>query len=357
MTALAAGALGGKRLLIFDGISGVPLARELHAAFLAEGVDAVYADAQKLDNRFFYEIRASLAKSIDKLRDGEGFSFLPRGRDSAFVRLVEATRPDILLVVGFLHRFVAPELAAALKREKNFSLILYDTDSCNFYSRRREFVFFLEKELPVYDRILSFSKVTTGYFREVLGLDTDYFPFGARDIPGEPSADPHIDVLFVGSADLRRVLLLEKIRDVVSIYGKRWDRHRPLMSPQLRERVSPQEVWGDTLHALLHDSRIILNITRGDFYAAETGLNLRIFEALSAGGFLLTDYCDELKALFQLGVELETYRSSDELADKVAYYLRHDDKRRAIAARGHERFCRDFTWRARVRDFMGKVPA
>lgn len=352
------GCLQGKRLVIFDGISGVPLARELHAAFLAEGVDAVYVDGQQLENRTFYELRATVVKSLDKLRDGNGFYHVPRGTDSAFVKMIETTSPDILLVVGFLFRFVSPALAAKLKRERQFSLLLYDTDSCNFYSRRREFVFFLERELPVYDRIFSFSRVTTDLFRQTLGFDAVYFPFGAKPIPAEP--DPvvsDIDVLFVGSADLRRVLLLEKIRDRVSIYGKRWERHGALMSPQLRGRLNSREVWGAELHAVLRRSRIVLNITRSDFYAAETGLNLRIFEALAAGCFLLTDYCDELRGLFRLGEEIETYRSSDELREKVDYYLRHEDRRMAVAARGYERFCRDFTWQARVRDFLGSLPS
>jgi spore maturation protein CgeB len=151
---------------------------------------------------------------------------------------------------------------------------------------------------------------------------------------------------------LRRLLLLEKIKDVVSIFGSRWDRHRPLMSAQLQERVHSRQVWGEELHGLLHGSRIVLNITRTDFHGAETGLNLRIFEALAAGCFLLTDYCDELKDLFRLGEEIETYRSSNELVEKVDYYLHNDDQRRSIANCGHARFCRDFTWQARVREFL-----
>jgi spore maturation protein CgeB len=347
-----AGNLQGRRLVIFDGISGVPLARDLHAAFVAAGVDAVYVDGQQLGCKTFYNVRSKVAKSLDKLRDDDGFYHLPRVNNRAFVEMIEEHRPDLLLVVGFLYRFVDPEFVGRLRQEKKFSLLLYDTDSCNFYSRRREFVFFLERELPVYDRILSFSKVTTQLFRDVRGLNASYFPFGARPIPGKPAADPQIDVLFVGSADLRRVLLLEKVREVVSIYGSRWDRHRPLMSAQLQERIHSRQVWGEELHDLLHGSKIVLNITRSDFFGAETGLNLRIFEALAAGCFLLTDYCDELRDLFRLGEEIETYRGSDELAEKIDYFLRHDDRRQAIAARGHERFCCDFTWQARVREFL-----
>jgi spore maturation protein CgeB len=346
--------LRGKRLMVFDGISGVPLAKELHAALRAEGVDAVYIDGQQLRRKPLYDVRSKLSKTLDKLRDTDGFYHLPKVSDRAFATQLEETCPHVLLIVGFLYRFVSPSLVAQLKREKGFSLILYDTDSCNLYSRRREFIFFLEKELPIYDRILSFSRVTTDLFCKVRGLYAEYFPFGAQPISGAPDVNQKIDVLFVGSADLRRILLLEKIRDRVTIYGSRWERHRRLMSAQLKTRVVSRPVWGEELHALLHASKIILNITRSDFFGAETGINLRIFEALAAGCFLLTDDCDELRELFRPGEELEIYRSSAELAEKVSYYLRHDGQRRAIAARGHERFLRDFTWQARVRDFLGR---
>lgn len=347
----------GRRVVVFDGISGVPLARELYAAFINEGVDAVYVDGQQLGNKVLYGVRSSVMKSLNKIKKNDGFYHFPKVTANAFAKMIDETCPDLLLVVGFLYRFISPDLVKKLSQEKAFSLILYDTDSCNFYSRRREFIFFLENELPIYDRIFSFSRVTTDFFREVRGLKAIYFPFGAEPIPPRRPQGPYPDVLFVGSADLRRILLLEKIRDVVSIYGSRWDRHRPMMSEKLWYRVNSRPVWGDELHNLLSGSKIVLNITRTDFYGAETGVNLRIFEALAAGCFLLTDYCDELKDLFRLGEEIESYGSSEELAEKVDYYLKHEEQRKAIAARGYERFCRDFTWQARVREFLGKYEA
>ena len=102
------------------------------------------------------------------------------------------------------------------------------------------------------------------------------------------------------------------------------------------------------LHQLLGQSKIVLNITRTDFYGAETGINLRIFEALAAGCFLLTDHCDELGELFRIGEEIETFRSSAELTDKVTLFLSDEGRRKEIARRGHDAFCRKHTWRARI---------
>ena len=115
------------------------------------------------------------------------------------------------------------------------------------------------------------------------------------------------------------------------------------------DAVTPAADTGDpALHALLSQSKIVLNITRTDFYGAETGINLRIFEALAAGCFLLTDHCDELGELFRIGEEIETYRSSGELAEKVRHYLADPDARQAIAVAGHAAFLARHSWQARL---------
>ncbi|MDQ5916380.1 MAG: spore maturation protein CgeB, partial [Pseudomonadota bacterium] len=140
----------------------------------------------------------------------------------------------------------------------------------------------------------------------------------------------------------------EGIRDHVTIRGNRWQRNFPLISAPLRARIDDRPVWGEELHRLLSQSKIVLNITRTDFYGAETGINLRVFEALAAGCFLLTDHCDELGELFRIGEEIETYRSSGELAEKVRHYLAHPEARQAIAVAGHAAFLAHHSWKARL---------
>lgn len=81
-------------------------------------------------------------------------------------------------------------------------------------------------------------------------------------------------------------------------------------------------------------------------------MNLRIFEALAAGCFLLTDHCEELAELFAVGKEIETYRSSAELAEKAGYYLNNKDARLAIARNGHAAFLAAHTWQARIEQLL-----
>lgn len=338
---------GVRKILVLDGIGGVPLGREICETLTELGVAATHFDCLQAPRRAFYGAHSAYAKLRNRGTDGDAFYFLPKLVGHDLRELIAREQPSHILVVGFIYKFFDPQLLRRLADEAKAGLFLYDTDTCNLYGRRREFIFFVENELPVYDRILSCSAVTTRFFRDTRGLDAVFVPFGAKPIGTDSSTQP-TDVLFVGSGDLRRIFLLEGIRDHVSVRGNRWQRNFPLISAPLRARIDDRPVWGEELHRLLGQAKIVLNITRTDFYGAETGINLRIFEALAAGCFLLTDHCDELGELFRIGEEIETYRSSADLADKVRHYLAHPDERRAVATAGHAAFHARHTWQARL---------
>lgn len=66
-------------------------------------------------------------------------------------------------------------------------------------------------------------------------------------------------------------------------------------------------------------------------------LNLRVFEALGAGGFLITDALapeSGLDRLFEPGRHLVTYRTAGELVGTIRHYLDHPEEARAIRAAG-----------------------
>ncbi len=70
-------------------------------------------------------------------------------------------------------------------------------------------------------------------------------------------------------------------------------------------------------------------------------LNLRVFEVMSSGGFLLTDRLAPeagLELLFKEGLDYEAWRNEDELIEKVRYFLDNPKDTLAIARRGQEAF-------------------
>ncbi|MCM1111987.1 MAG: glycosyltransferase [Muribaculum sp.] len=99
-------------------------------------------------------------------------------------------------------------------------------------------------------------------------------------------------------------------------------------------------------------SKINLNMT---IKPIQTGLPLRIFDILGCGGFLMTNYQAELPEYFDIGVDLEAYSSLEELVDKCAYYLEHEDVRRQIARSGYEKVCTAHTYIHRMRDMIEAI--
>jgi len=81
-------------------------------------------------------------------------------------------------------------------------------------------------------------------------------------------------------------------------------------------------------------------------------IRLREFEIPLAGGFYLTQDCAQLRELFAVGQHLEAWNSTDDLKEKVLYYLDHPDDRRKIAQAGLAHCLQNHTWENRFRELL-----
>jgi spore maturation protein CgeB len=106
------------------------------------------------------------------------------------------------------------------------------------------------------------------------------------------------------------------------------------------------EAWGIDMYRVLREGRIALN--RHIDLAEGFANNMRLYEATGMGTMLLTDAKANLPDLFEPGQEVETYADEDELVDKIAHYLAHEDERGAIARAGQERTLREHGYEARM---------
>lgn len=85
---------------------------------------------------------------------------------------------------------------------------------------------------------------------------------------------------------------------------------------------------------VFRDSRINLNLT---IKSIRSGIPLRVWDILGAGGFLITNYQKELPLFFEDGVDLVWFKNKQELQEKIAYYLEHEEERRQIAQNGYNK--------------------
>lgn len=81
-------------------------------------------------------------------------------------------------------------------------------------------------------------------------------------------------------------------------------------------------------------SKINLNFT---LRSIVRGIPLRCFDVLSAGGFLMSNYQDDMDKLFVDGKDYVSFNSIEDMLDKVQYYLLHDEEREVIRKSGEEK--------------------
>jgi spore maturation protein CgeB len=94
-------------------------------------------------------------------------------------------------------------------------------------------------------------------------------------------------------------------------------------------------VYGMEMYTLLQRSRVILN-RHTDAMGIHCG-NMRMFEATGVATCVLTNDAPNVRDLYEPDVEVVTYASTEECAEKVRYLLDHEDERRRIAEAGHKR--------------------
>ena len=99
-------------------------------------------------------------------------------------------------------------------------------------------------------------------------------------------------------------------------------------------------------------SKINLNITAKSI---RSGLPLRIFDVLGAGGFLITNYQSELPEIFSIGKDLVAYESPEHLKELCTYYLWHEDERLEIAHNGYETIAKYHTYDIRLLQIIDKA--
>ncbi len=105
----------------------------------------------------------------------------------------------------------------------------------------------------------------------------------------------------------------------------------------------------DQMPKIFKQSRINLNIT---LRSIKSGIPLRGFDILGAGGFLFSNFQADFLDHFVPGEDFVYYESAKDLLQKIGYYLAHEEEREAIARNGHDKVAAGHTFRHRVREIL-----
>lgn len=116
----------------------------------------------------------------------------------------------------------------------------------------------------------------------------------------------------------------------VRVWGP-WERNR---SYHRNMFVEGRVAWGNEYIMAINAFDINLCFLRKENRDLQTSRSVGI---PACGAFMLAERTNEHLELFKEGVEAEYFESMEEMREKVAYYLQHDDQRKKIANAGYLR--------------------
>lgn len=111
------------------------------------------------------------------------------------------------------------------------------------------------------------------------------------------------------------------------------------------------DYWAE-LPGIFHNSKININYTIPNI---KSGIPLRVWDVLASGGFLLTNFQAEIPYFFEEDVDLVCFDGPEDLCEKVAYYLAHEEERKQIARNGYEKVKKYHTYRHRLEEMLQMI--
>ncbi len=190
----------------------------------------------------------------------------------------------------------------------------------------------IREQVAHYDHVFCAQKTGVDSLKKDAGIDAAWIPIGCdpqkhRDL----GLEKRFDVAFVGTE------------------GKKNLRGKLLKA---LARRYPNSFIGKAESALL--SNIYSSAKIGFNYSINNDINMRMFEVLSCGALLVTNFIRDngFEELFSPGVNVAVYKSPGELFKVIDHYLACDDKRKMIAGQGHALAVSSHTYADRLKRML-----
>lgn len=156
---------------------------------------------------------------------------------------------------------------------------------------------------------------------------------------------------YAGNESIYKKLGLEKKYDVVFI-GANYGIRKKYVDFLIKNGIkvyAKGDGWengfasNEEMITLFNEAKIVLGFStvgkNDDIFI----LKGRDFEVPLTGSLYMTGYHKELEEYFELGEDIETYKTQEELLDKVLFYLKNEKKREEIAFRGYKKCLKNYT--------------
>ena len=269
------------------------------------------------------------------------FPAVERRQHRNLVRAAREFDPDLILLTSGT---VPPETVKEMRLASRAKIAVWYPDSLANLGRQ----YLLATEL---DAWFFKDPYMARVFRERLGIDTHYLPEACNpvwhhrvDLTPADRQKYGCDLTTASQMYYYRAKMLEILKDYdLKIWGPNYP---SWLSSALRDHWAGVYVAEEEKAKAFNAAKIVLNTIS---YSEIEGVNCRLFEAAGCGAFQIADSRPALPELFEPEREIVTFRTREELKEKVNYYLARPEDRRRIADRAYTRAHREHTYEVRLR--------
>lgn len=262
---------------------------------------------------------------------------------------------DILLCMA--QAPITPEALIELRKRGVITVLWFVEDYLRFTSWQQmagyyDFIFTIQRGDCI-------EKIKAAGCPEVHYLPTACDPaiHGPRALSPEEHARWGSPVSFLGAGYHNRQQMFASLANYpFKIWGTEWPTCKPfdrLVQEQGR-RLKPEE-YVNIFNATKININLHSSTERDGIDPAGDFLNPRTFELASCGAFQLIDPRQLLGEIFTPGKDIVTFDSTEDLKDKINYYLEHDTERQDIAQAARHTVLQNHTYQHRIRDMLSII--
>lgn len=220
-----------------------------------------------------------------------------------------------------------------------------------------------------YNRLNGISDYTRGYLRSLIEAQKHIYGYNfiekilkenpaivddmANFLPLRPDSQSVAtrEYLFAQYV-INRQITAEERTDYLSAIGKKYtyDLYTQDEKTSLPGAVNHGKIdYYDMAPYVFKSSKINLNFT---LRSITSGIPLRCFDVLGAGGFLLTNYQGDFEDCYVAGEDYVFFEDQNDLLEKIDYYLSHENERKEIAHNGFSRTAENHTYAQRILEMV-----
>lgn len=218
-----------------------------------------------------------------------------------------------------------------------------------------------------FQRMKNISEYTRGYLQGIMAAQKKVYGYNFiekmltkdiiadmhKDLPMEPNPGGLESVEYLYSQYvINRQITAEERLDFLSAIGQtyKYDLYTHDSDFKSKNCINHGEVdYYDMAPFVFNNTKINLNITLRSILS---GIPLRAFDILGAGGFLLTNYQADFDDCYIAGEDYVYYESTEDMLGKIEFFLSHENERKEIAINGFNRTKENHTYMHRVQEFV-----